>query len=85
MFNSQKMVGMVMGAGLVVMLIGCAAGPDSATAIDQAKAQSAAKRAGEQTITGSRLPAKQTEKLVHGADGQEMERYRPPNPGKAGG
>ena len=85
MFNCQKIIGAVVGAGFVGLVVGCAAGPDSATTANAAKAQSTTKKADEQTITGSRLPSKQTEKLVHGADGQEIERYRPPNPGKAGG
>ncbi len=84
MFNSQRIIGAVVGVGLVGLAGGCASAPESATASNAAKAQSTTKKADEQTITGSRLPSKQTEKLVHGADGQEIERYRPPNPGKPG-
>jgi ABC-type oligopeptide transport system substrate-binding subunit len=74
--------------GLSALLSACGTAPASGTAAATAPTGTAATsaaddRAGE-SITGSRIPSKTTDRLVRttGAAGaKEMERNRPPDPG----
>lgn len=73
-----------LGAALVGLLAACAA---STTApmdkVSQVAAKTQAKDSSDEgeTITGSRIPRKTTDRIVRRVDAVEMERERPPSPG----
>lgn len=74
----------LLGAAAVAVLAGCSTPLESpgAPAVSGA-ATVAAKDAVEttETMTGSRVPRKTTDRLLRKTDAKEMERDRPPDPG----
>jgi hypothetical protein len=84
MIQRSKLATAALGAALVSLLAACAT---SATAPSSKESQVIAQtqskdRADEgETITGSRIPRKTTDRIVRRVDAVEMERERPPSPG----
>ncbi len=80
MFDSQKLIMALLGAGMASVLPACSTTTDSPTSQSEKQAEAKSKNIDTGISTGSRLPTKPSDRLVTGTDGQEMERYRPPNP-----
>lgn len=84
MIQRSKLVAAALGAALAGLLAACA----TSTTVplskgSQVAAQTQAKDSADdgETITGSRIPRKTTDRLVRRVDAVEMERERPPSPG----
>ncbi|MEI6738153.1 MAG: hypothetical protein WCL29_06720 [Pseudomonadota bacterium] len=80
MIISQKSIVMLAGVVFASGLAACSTTADSPSTQLEKQAEAKTKNVDPGISTGSRLPAKPTDRLVTGTDGQEMERYRPPNP-----
>lgn len=76
-----RLMAAVLGCSVAGLLGACAT--TTTASAPQGPANTVAKASAEdrETITGSRIPAKTTERLVQQVGTQELETYRPPSPG----
>ena len=67
----------VAGVGISMLAAACTTADTAPPATASQSAQTVEKNTEKSTITGSRLPAKQTERMVTGTDGRDLERSNP--------
>jgi len=84
MVQRSKLIAAALGTGVIGLLAACATSTIPSATEAMAKTATKVSADERETITGSRIPAKTTDRLVQqvdAADAQEADRSRPPSPG----